>query len=108
MVAWPAEANKLAFVTLTAVVLAKRIISPAADNMIIMIMEGICTFPAAFTAKPGVNPGVLEKEGNRSGNDPRRTTRPIAEAKITTDLIAPGARVTEAFSSKPSRFLTKT
>ncbi len=37
----PAEAKRLALVTWAAVVFAKRIISPAAASMIIMIMEGI-------------------------------------------------------------------
>ena len=58
MVAWPAEAKRLALVTWAAVVFAKSIISPVAASMIIMIMEGICTCPAAFTAKPGVNPSI--------------------------------------------------
>jgi hypothetical protein len=36
------------------VVLQKRIIKPAAASIIIMIMEGICTWPEALTEKPGL------------------------------------------------------
>src|SRR6187551_1628019 len=107
IVACPAEENKLAFVTFAAVVLANKIINPAAANMIIIIIDGICTIPALFTAKPGVNPSLAENCGNRFGKEPNKTTLAIATAKITTDLMAPGASVVVTSSFEPSRFFTK-
>src|SRR5688572_4734631 len=90
MVACPADENKLALVTCAAVVLQKRMISPAAASMTIMIMEGICTCPAAFTAKPGVKLSFPENSGSKAGNDPNKTTDKTASPKIATEEIAPG------------------
>src|SRR4030095_4787433 len=106
IVAWPADANKLAFVTCAAVVLQKRIISPAAPSMIIMIIDGICTCPDAFTEKPGLNPSP-ENTGNNDGKDPSNTTAITATAKIATDLVAPSLR-TSSVSFDPSRFFANT
>jgi hypothetical protein len=89
MVAWPADANKLAFVTCAAVVLQNMMINPAEASMIIMIIDGICTCPEAFTAKLGVNPSMPANEGSKEGKDPSNTTSKTAIPKMTTDGMAP-------------------
>src|SRR4030095_4279118 len=103
IVACPAEANRLALVTCAAVVLQKRIISPVAASMIIMIMDGICTWPDAFTEKPGLNPSFSANTGNNDGKDPSNTTAITATAKIATDLVAPSLRA-RTLSFESSRF----
>ena len=105
--AWPAEANKLALVTCAAVVLQKRIINPAAASMIIMIMEGTCTAPDAFTEKPGLNPSLPENTGNRVGKDPINTTPITASAKMATELVAPGL-TSELFHLHPHQDFLQT
>jgi hypothetical protein len=41
--------------------------------MIIMIIDGICTCPDAFTAKPGLKSSP-ENTGNSDGKEPINTT----------------------------------
>src|SRR5688572_16205410 len=90
MVAEPADENKLALLTCAAVVLQTRMMNPAAASMTIMIIDGICTCPAAFTAKPGANPSLSENSGSKKGNEPSKTTNNTAMPKIATDETVPG------------------
>src|SRR6186713_605783 len=75
--------------------------------MIIIIMDGTCTCPEAFTEKPGLNPSP-ENTGNNDGNEPINTTPSTASAKTATELVAPGLRAVVVSLEPTSRFFANT